>query len=166
MKDDLAKLREVIIARAKLDEELGKFQRMLAVMVVDMVGTTAYFDRYGDVAGMVRMHVFTDMLLPIVEQHGGTIAKVMGDTILAHFDDPVKSVRAAARIFSALREYNVATKGAASRLVYGADDDIHVRAALNFGLGLVKDKDVFGDVVNMTFRMIRSRRKPAKPRFP
>jgi class 3 adenylate cyclase len=47
-----AKLQELIDHRARVDEELAGFQRMVAVMFADMVGSTSYFERFGDVAGL------------------------------------------------------------------------------------------------------------------
>lgn len=142
--EELAKLQELIKARAKLDEELGKFQRMVTLMFVDIVGSTTYFDRYGDVAGLVWVHKCIDMLIPVAEQHGGTVSKTIGDALMTYYEDPLESVRAAIDMQRALQNYNQHKVEI---------DQIKVRIGLNYGLGLIKDKDVFGDVVNVAARI-------------
>ena len=142
--EELAKLQELIKARARLDEELGKFQRMVTLMFVDIVGSTTYFDRYGDVAGLVWVHKCIDMLIPVSEQHGGTISKTIGDALMTYYEDPLESVRAAMDMQRTLQAYND------HRVEI---DQIKVRIGLNYGLGLIKDKDVFGDVVNVAARI-------------
>ena len=142
--EELAKLQELIKARAKLDEELGKFQRMVTLMFVDIVGSTTYFDRYGDVAGLVWVHKCIDMLIPVAEQHGGTVSKTIGDAVMTYYEDPIESVRASIDMQRTLAAYNDHKVEV---------DQIHVRIGLNYGLGLIKDKDVFGDVVNVAARI-------------
>jgi class 3 adenylate cyclase/pSer/pThr/pTyr-binding forkhead associated (FHA) protein len=142
--EELAKLQELIKARAKLDEELGKFQRMVTLMFVDIVGSTTYFDRYGDVAGLVWVHKCIDMLIPVAEQHGGTVSKTIGDAVMTYYEDPLEAVRAAIDMQHSLQGYNEGRVEV---------DQIHVRIGLNYGLGLIKDKDVFGDVVNVAARI-------------
>lgn len=142
--EELAKLQELIKARAKLDEELGKFQRMVTLMFVDIVGSTTYFDRYGDVAGLVWVHKCIDMLIPVAEQHSGTVSKTIGDALMTYYEDPLESVRAAIDMQRTLQAYNEHKVEI---------DQIKVRIGLNYGLGLIKDKDVFGDVVNVAARI-------------
>ena len=142
--EELAKLQELIKARAKLDEELGKFQRMVTLMFVDIVGSTTYFDRYGDVSGLVWVHKCIDMLIPVAEQHSGTVSKTIGDAVMTYYEDPLESVRAAIDMQRALQNYNQHKVEI---------DQIKVRIGLNYGLGLIKDKDVFGDVVNVAARI-------------
>ncbi len=142
--EELQKLQELIKQRARLDEELGKFQRMVILMFVDIVGSTTYFDRYGDVAGLVWVHKCIDMLIPVSEQHGGTVSKTIGDALMTYYEDPLGAVRAAIDMQRSLQSYNDHKVEI---------DQIHVRIGLNYGLGLIKDKDVFGDVVNVAARI-------------
>jgi len=142
--EELDKLQELIKQRARLDEELGKFQRMVTLMFVDIVGSTTYFDRYGDVAGLVWVHKCIDMLIPVAEQHGGTVSKTIGDAVMTYYEDPVEAVRAAIDMQRSLQSFNTHKVEI---------DQIHVRIGLNYGLGLIKDKDVFGDVVNVAARI-------------
>src|SRR5258708_38046908 len=65
--------------------ELEKFRRNVVVMFTDIKGSTAYFEKYGDVAGLMMVHQCNDMLRLIVEQHSGRVVKTIGDAIMAGF---------------------------------------------------------------------------------
>src|SRR3954466_717445 len=68
---------------AELLAELEKFRRTITVMFTDIKGSTAYFEKYGDVAGMMMVHQCNDALQKIVERHGGHVVKTIGDAIRA-----------------------------------------------------------------------------------
>ncbi|GEM_PF-1701438 len=142
--EDFAKLQELYKRRAELDQELEKFQSKVTVCFVDIVGSTRYFEQRGDYAGMIYVHECIDRLIPEAEKHGGTICKTIGDAIMAYFQSPLEGVRAAIDMHLALDAFNQGKTDA---------DQMHVRIGLNYGPGLVKDKDVFGDVVNTAARI-------------
>src|SRR5213082_3908869 len=79
---------------AELLAELEKFRRTITVMFTDIKGSTAYFEKYGDVAGLMMVHQCNDMLRLIVEKHGGRVIKTIGDAIMATFEDCAESVQA------------------------------------------------------------------------
>src|SRR2546430_10791388 len=58
--------------------ELEKFRRFITVMFTDIKGSTAYFEKYGDVAGLMMVHQCNDSLRQIVENHGGRVVKTIG----------------------------------------------------------------------------------------
>ncbi len=151
--DDTAsqKLKDLIERRKQLDEELSKLSRKVAVMFTDIVGSTRFFEEFGDVAGLVYVHKCIDMLSPIAERHGGTICKTIGDELMTSFEDPINAIRAAIDMQRTLEAYNVHQQ---------EQERIQVRIGMNYGPGMIKDKDVFGDVVNVAAR-IRALAKPA-----
>ena len=138
--------KQVIRERALLDQELSKFQRPIAVMAVNMEGTTAFFDVYGDVAGFVRTQMFVERVRVAVLQNGGIVGKAAGDALLAWFDDPADSVRAAIQLLRELRVINEST---------GAYEwDMHVRLGLNYGPALIKNnEEPFGHAVKLAARI-------------
>ncbi|MGH8459575.1 MAG: adenylate/guanylate cyclase domain-containing protein, partial [Nevskiales bacterium] len=107
-------------------------------------GSTAYFEKYGDVAGLMMVHQCNDMLRQIVESHGGRVIKTIGDAIMASFEDGKESVLAAMEMQKALIGFNAPKPKA---------DHVFIRIGLNYGSGIVKSNDVFGDVVNMASRV-------------
>src|SRR5207244_5245658 len=71
--------------QSELLAELEKFRRTVVVMFTDIKGSTAYFEKYGDVAGLMMVHQCNDALQKIVEAHTGRVIKFIGDAIMATF---------------------------------------------------------------------------------
>lgn len=131
-------------AQADLLAELEKFRRTVTVMFTDIKGSTAYFEKYGDVAGLMMVHQCNEGLRQIVERHGGRVVKTIGDAIMATFEDCKESVVAAMEMQKALIGFNAPKP---------EQDHVFIRIGLNYGNGIVKSNDVFGDVVNVASRV-------------
>jgi class 3 adenylate cyclase len=138
------RLEDLIRERARLDTELERCKELVTVLFVDIVGSTRFYDEHGDVAGLVMVQKCLDLLIPLIEQHSGTVIKTIGDAILARFVDAESAVRSAVAMQRNLEERNRHR---------APGDQIHVRVAINLGLALLKGNDVFGDVVNVTSRI-------------
>ena len=138
------RLEELIRERARLDIELERLRELVTVLFVDIVGSTRFYDEHGDVAGLVMVQKCLDLLIPVIEQHGGVVIKTIGDAILARFSDAEAAVRSAIEMQRNLDDRN---RGRAP------DDRIQVRVAINVGMALLKGADVFGDVVNVAARI-------------
>jgi class 3 adenylate cyclase/pSer/pThr/pTyr-binding forkhead associated (FHA) protein len=128
----------------ELMAELEKFRRTVVVMFTDIKGSTAYFEKYGDVAGLMMVHQCNDTLQKIVEAHKGRVIKFIGDAIMAVFEDPKESVSSAMEMQKALIVFNAPKP---------EQDHVFIRIGLNYGNGIVKSNDVFGDVVNVASRV-------------
>jgi class 3 adenylate cyclase/pSer/pThr/pTyr-binding forkhead associated (FHA) protein len=124
--------------------ELEKFRRNVTVLFTDMKGSTAYFEKYGDAAGLLLVHRLNSMFGDAVGRHGGRVIKTIGDAVMACFDDKTGAVSAAIEMQQEL---------AADSINQGSSERILVRIGLNYGLGIVKSNDVFGDVVNVASRV-------------
>src|SRR5207249_3786675 len=124
--------------------ELEKFRRFITVMFTDIKGSTAYFEKYGDVAGLMMVHQCNDSLRQIVENHGGRVVKTIGDAIMATFEDCKESVLASIEMQKVLIDFNAPKP---------EQDHVFIRIGLNYGQGIVKSNDVFGDVVNVASRV-------------
>ena len=124
--------------------ELEKFRKNVVVMFTDIKGSTAYFEKYGDVAGLMMVHQCNDMLRLIVEQHSGRVVKTIGDAIMATFDGCKEAVSASIEMQKALITFNAPKP---------EQDHVFIRIGLNYGSGIVKSNDVFGDVVNVASRV-------------
>ena len=135
---------ELLKQRARLDAELERFQRLVTVMFTDIAGSTKYFDEHGDLAGMAMVQDCNDTLQPQVGKQGGIIVKTIGDAIMAYWEKPVEAVRSAIAMQQGIAELNKSRS---------PKQQIRIRVALNVGVGLLKDNDVFGDVVNVCSRI-------------
>lgn len=124
--------------------ELERLRRNITVLFTDIKGSTAYFEKFGDSAGLLMVHHCNTMLGKIVEQHGGHVIKTIGDAVMASFEDPAAAIRASIEMQEAITADSEA-KPEARR--------VSIRIGINFGLGFVKSNDVFGDVVNVASRV-------------
>src|ERR1051326_6563867 len=84
-----------------------------AILFVDVCGSTAFFDRYGEVAGHGMVEHCFKVIVPSVETQGGRCVKFMGDGFLAVFDGAEAAVDAAAAMHSSLPGCEF-TRGSAS----------------------------------------------------
>jgi class 3 adenylate cyclase len=139
-KDELQDLTELSVAT---DQDLEKRVPM-TILFSDIKGSTRYAEVKGDVEYMAMIGRHNRLLFPIIEKEGGWVVKTIGDAILAKFDDPVAAVKAAAGMQREL---------AKDRTGREEIEQIRVRIGLHYGKGLVKDNDVFGDVVNAASRV-------------
>lgn len=124
--------------------ELEKFRRNILVLFTDIKGSTAYFEKYGDAAGLLMVSTCNDAISDIVRQHHGKVIKTIGDAVMASFEDCVEAVAAAIKMQETIY---------ADSQQKPEQDRVSIRIGMNYGLGIVKPDDVFGDVVNVASRV-------------
>jgi class 3 adenylate cyclase/pSer/pThr/pTyr-binding forkhead associated (FHA) protein len=125
-------------------KELETFRRSVAILFTDIQGSTAYYEKYGDLSGLAMVHQCNSLLEGVVRSHGGRVVKKIGDAIMATFNDCEACVRTAVEMQQQLKRLNASKK---------EEDQTHVRIGAHYGLGIVKSDDVFGDVVNVASRV-------------
>jgi class 3 adenylate cyclase len=138
------KLQELLEQRAQAEQELEKLKTPMTILFSDIKDSTAYAEKRGDIEYMSMISRHNGLLFPLIQSHGGRVVKTIGDAILALFDDPVAGIKAAAEMQRTL----VKDREGKEEI-----DQIHIRIGLHYGLGLIKDNDVFGDVVNAASRI-------------
>jgi class 3 adenylate cyclase len=131
-------------SQAAAASELEKFRRNITILFTDIKGSTSYFERYGDAAGLVMVDGCNGLIAAVTRQHSGTVIKTIGDAVMASFEDPAQAVSAAIRMQQAIYE---------DGLRKPPQDRVSIRIGLNYGYGIVKPDDVFGDVVNVASRV-------------
>src|SRR5262249_49254888 len=139
-------LEALLANRTEIDAELRKNKSPVTVMFTDLAGSTAFFDQFGDTAGVKWIEEHNTIVFPQVKAHDGTVVKTIGDSVMAHFPSPVKAVQAGAAILRSL---------AAANQSKDPKDRMYVRVALHHGLGYLRGGDVFGDVVNVAARIAK-----------
>ena len=137
---------ELLNARAEIDEQLRRHKNLLTVMFTDVVGSTSYFDRFGDTAGLAMVHLNAELGSTAVREFGGTVVKTIGDSVMADFPEPKSAVRAAVTMQRRLAELNSALP---------EHRRMQIRIGLHTGMGFRKGSDVFGDVVNLAARITK-----------
>ncbi len=119
----------------------------LTVLFTDLRGSTALYDRVGDLAAfdLVRSHF--GELIAAVAAEGGAVVKTIGDAVMATFPTPDRALRSAMLMRKAMRRINEQR---------GSED-----LALNIGLHegpclavMLDDRqDYFGQTVNIASRV-------------
>jgi class 3 adenylate cyclase len=146
------KVDALLKARAEIDEQLRQHKNALTVLFTDVVGSTSFFERNGDTAGLVMIHRHDQTAKQAIAQHDGKVVKMIGDSAMAEFPEPGSAVRAAVEIQRQFLKLNSALP---------EDQRIQVRIGIHTGVGFRKDHDVFGDVVNVAARIVK-RTAPAQ----
>ena len=89
-------------------------RKTVTVVFCDLKGSTELGDRLDSEALREVLALYFSAMKPVLEGHGGTIEKYIGDAIMAvfglprmHEDDALRAVRAAAEMGDALAELNV-----------------------------------------------------------
>jgi serine/threonine protein kinase/class 3 adenylate cyclase len=139
-------------ARAEIDEQLRRHKNALTVLFTDVVGSTSFFERNGDTAGLVMIHRHDELAARAIQQYDGKVVKTIGDSAMAEFPNPGLAVRAAGEIERQFLKLN---------LTLPEDQRVEVRIGVHTGVGFRKGNDLFGDVVNVTARIVK-RTAPAQ----
>src|SRR6185436_20952751 len=93
---DNDKLRELLaVGEDPPDQDLEKMRTPVTVLFSDIKGSTAYFEKFGDVQGLAMVQRHNDILFPVIEAAGGRVVKTIGDAIMAAFEDPESGIHGA-----------------------------------------------------------------------
>ncbi len=130
----LAAATPVPLAQKVLDAaHLAGERRTVTALFMDVVGSTALANQMDPEDWTAIMNGAFDRFYPAIYRYEGSIARLLGDALLAFFgapvaheDDPVRAVRAALYMLEIAREY-----GAEVRERYGVE--FAVRIGLNTG---------------------------------
>jgi class 3 adenylate cyclase/tetratricopeptide (TPR) repeat protein len=136
-------------------------RRVITILFCDVVGSTAMAGQLdAEEWAEIMNEAFTYMIGPI-EEYGGTVARLMGDAVLAFFgapaaheDDPQRAVLAGMTIVNGIRAF---ARGI--REDYGLD--FRVRVGINTGPVVVgeigssaaQEYTAMGDAINLAARM-------------
>jgi class 3 adenylate cyclase len=150
-----------LVEKVRAAGGLSGERRVVTVLHVDVVKSTALAEEIGEEAWTAIMTGAYDRLAQVIYKYEGTIARLLGDALVAFFgapviheDDPIRAVKAALDILGLAKGY-----AADVRQEYGID--FSVRACLNTGpvvIGPVKgnlryDFTPIGGVVNLAARI-------------
>jgi len=130
----------------KTQKELAS--QKIAILFTDLQGSTAFYKTHGNIAGRIMIQKLNDILFPVVRAYKGRVIKTIGDSIMACFVKPKEALWAAIAMQKRLLSYNQEHGDPKNQML--------IRIAINFGYGLVEEKDVFGDVVNVAGKLIAS----------
>lgn len=148
----------LLASRGKVETE----RRLVTILFSDVKGSTAMAEDMDPEDVLEVMNEAFDVLIPPVCRHEGTLARLMGDAILAFFgapiaheNDPERACRAALEIIAGAKE--LAARLERERGIHG----FNVRVGINTGLVVVGEVGsdlrvevtAMGDAVNLAARM-------------
>ncbi|MFT3817482.1 MAG: adenylate/guanylate cyclase domain-containing protein [Rubrivivax sp.] len=147
---DLATLSMTEIFRLQnlLSQELvRRFESSAAVCFSDIVGSTAYFARFGDVAGRALQQLHIDLLERALARHGGRIVDTAGDGAVSCFPSANAAAAAMCELQHAVGDENAHRE---------RDHQLVLRIGLHWGRVLTDGVQVTGDVMNLCSRIAAS----------
>ncbi|MEO5703446.1 MAG: adenylate/guanylate cyclase domain-containing protein [Candidatus Limnocylindrales bacterium] len=133
-------------------------RKVVTVVFADITGSTGLGERLDPESLRAIMGRWFEAMRAVLEHHGGTVEKFIGDAVVAvfgvpvvHEDDALRAVRSAVDMEAALLELNVALR--AER-----DLEIEMRVGVNTGEVVVGDaraggSRATGDAVNVAARL-------------
>jgi class 3 adenylate cyclase len=87
-----------------LDVDQGLKITSLTFLFTDLKGSTALYDRVGDLVAFDLVREHFRVLNEIVAQQGGAVVKTIGDAVMATFPTPDRALAAALRMRESVRE--------------------------------------------------------------
>jgi adenylate cyclase len=69
-------------------DNIGKLEKIIAVMFADLCDSTAYKLERGDSEGLIKTYRHNTIVIAAVAKAGGNIVKFIGDEVMATFDQP------------------------------------------------------------------------------
>src|SRR3970040_1244707 len=102
-KDKPGQLDEILRRRKELDDLIDtRFKRPVTILFTDIVGSTRFFTTGGYIEGRLMIQRHNDLLSPLVSEYQGTLIEIVGDALLASFEEPSNAVACAVRMQEAL----------------------------------------------------------------
>jgi class 3 adenylate cyclase len=125
----------------------GLAVKRLALLFTDIQGSTALYDRIGDMKAfdLVRLHF--GYLRDSIAGNSGALVKTIGDAVMASFHDPLDALRAALDMHAQIARFNA---DAGDDLI-GLKVGVHVGTCL--AVTLNGRLDYFGQAVNLAARV-------------
>ena len=150
-----------LAAKMRAAASLAGERRVVTCLFADVVSSTSLAEQLDPEDLTALMNQAFDQMTAAVYRYEGTIARLMGDAILAFFgapvaheDDPLRAVRASLDLVAAARKY-------AEEVRLGFGVDFALRVGLNtgpvvvgeVGTNLVYEYTAMGDAINLAARM-------------
>jgi class 3 adenylate cyclase len=131
----------------RVDEEEGLGVRQVTFLFTDLKGSTALYERLGDLNAYALVRQHFALLDSVAHQHAGAIVKTIGDAVMAAFSRPADAVAAALQILQEINQFNREHGAPAIILKVGAHCGPSIAVTLNENL------DYFGQTVNIAARV-------------
>jgi class 3 adenylate cyclase len=119
----------------------------MTFLFTDLKGSTALYERVGDLAAFDLVRAHFQVLNQIVASEAGAVVKTIGDAVMATFATPDRAVAAALRMREAMGEFNDGGRREDLLLKIGIHEGPCLAVTLN------ERQDYFGQTVNIASRV-------------
>ena len=119
----------------------------LTFLFTDLKGSTALYERVGDLAAFDLVRAHFQALLEIISAEKGAVVKTIGDAVMATFVSPAQAVAAGLRMRDAMDKLNDARGSQDLVLKVGVHEGPCLAVMLN------ERQDYFGQTVNIAARV-------------
>ena len=119
----------------------------LTFLFTDLKGSTALYNRVGDLVAFDLVRAHFRVLNEIVAAEAGAVVKTIGDAVMATFSTPDRAVAAALRMRQAMRAFNAEHGEEDLLLKIGIHEGPCLAVVLN------ERQDYFGQTVNIASRV-------------
>jgi class 3 adenylate cyclase/tetratricopeptide (TPR) repeat protein len=136
-------------------EAVRELRKVVTILFCDVTGSTALGERLDSESLRRVMERYFALARTVLERHGGTVEKFIGDAVMAvfgipvvHEDDALRAARAAAELRDGLAELN-------SELQREFGTELQVRIGINTGEVVTNEGGTLatGDAVNVAARL-------------
>jgi len=121
--------------------------RDISILFTDLKGSTAMYDRIGDLKAFALVNQHFDRLGRAVTRHRGAVVKTIGDAVMASFETPSDAVLAARDMLVEIEAFNHEVGEREIVLKVGVHRGASIAVTLNDRL------DFFGQTVNIAARV-------------
>jgi class 3 adenylate cyclase len=121
-----------------------RFERTVAVFVLDMAGFTRLTVLRGIVHYLMLIRRMQDVCLPALRRHRGRLVKTEADNLFAWFPSVDRAVAAALEMLDRLSEVNMQTDD---------ESDVQVSIGIGWGPSLVMAHDMWGSEFNFASKL-------------
>jgi class 3 adenylate cyclase/tetratricopeptide (TPR) repeat protein len=141
-------------------EEVRELRKVVTILFCDVTGSTALGERLDAESLRSVMERYFSLAREVLERHGGTVEKFIGDAVMAvfgipvvHEDDALRAARAAAELRTRLVELN-------TELHEQLGTELQVRMGVNTGEVVTNEGGTLatGDAVNVAARLEQAAR--------
>ena len=133
-------------SKADIDRKIWNlFGERWAVMFTDLSGFSRRVADFGIIHFLQTIYESHRLMIPCIEEHGGILLKLEGDSMLVIFRDPKEAIDASIDMQRCCARYNV-----------GRPEEEHLLMCVGLGYGdmlRIGDRDVFGAEVNAASKL-------------
>jgi class 3 adenylate cyclase len=142
---DALSLTELIKLRDEIERETrARYQRSVVLVFTDVVGSTAYFERFGDAAGRALLQRHLDLLGSVLSLHDGRIVDTAGDGAFCVFERLLPGLLSMSELQALIARDNSQR---------APEHQLGLRIGLHLGEVLTDGAIVTGDAVHLAARI-------------